>query len=84
MTAPVVRRAGTLHGGVKPLDAAGDNRPRKSGRWIVWLLVPLGFLVFVGANAHLVYVAFESQPDCVAHSKVPGEAGRYSAAKSAC
>ena len=38
------------------------------------------------ANAHLVYVAFSSQPDCVAHVK-GGEragAGAFRAAKSSC
>ncbi len=36
------------------------------------------------ANAHLVYVAFSSQPDCVTHLKGAGEGGTYRAAKSAC
>ena len=39
------------------------------------------------ANAHLVYVAMTSQPDCVAHVR-PGEGSgqqsRFSAAKSSC
>ena len=43
-----------------------------------------GLLLFVGANAHLVYVAFQSQPDCVATSKETGDGGGYRAAKSAC
>jgi hypothetical protein len=41
-------------------------------------------LLFVGANAHLVYVAFKSQPDCVAHVKSAGDGEGYRAAKSAC
>jgi hypothetical protein len=41
-------------------------------------------LLFAGANAHLVYVAFKSQPDCVAHVKSAGDGGGYSAAKSSC
>ena len=42
-------------------------------------------LLFVGANAHLVYVAIASQPDCVAHLKDPGSApGQFRAAKSSC
>ncbi|WP_424630801.1 hypothetical protein [Bradyrhizobium sp. SYSU BS000235] len=60
------------------------------GRWktksIVWLSVGVGLIVFVAANAHLVYVAVSSQPDCVAHVK-RGE-GRstasFSAATSSC
>ena len=51
---------------------------------LAWLLVPAGLLLFAGANAHLVYVAFQSQPDCVAHVKGNGEGGGYRAAKSAC
>ena len=41
--------------------------------------------VFLAANAHLLYVALQSQPDCVAHEKA-GEAvaGQFSAAKSSC
>ncbi|MDQ2633024.1 MAG: hypothetical protein M3Y78_04735 [Pseudomonadota bacterium] len=54
------------------------------GGWLPWLLVPAGLLVFAGANAHLVYVAFQSQPDCVAHVKDAGEGSSYRAAKSAC
>ena len=52
--------------------------------WLAWLLVPAGLLLFAGANAHLVYVAFQSQPDCVAHVKDVGESSGYRAAKSAC
>lgn len=62
----------------------GTQVKARGGRWLVWLLVPAGLLIFAGANAHLIYVAFQSEPDCVVHNKVPGEAGRYSAAKSAC
>lgn len=35
------------------------------------------------ANAHLVYVSFTSQPDCVPHKTDTGEAS-FRAAKSAC
>ena len=47
---------------------------------VAWLLVPAALLLFAGANAHLVYVAFESQPDCVPHLKD----GDFRAAKPAC
>jgi len=57
---------------------------RKSYRWLAWLLVPAGLLLVAVANVHLVYVAVQSQPDCVEHAKAPGEGGGYSAAKSAC
>lgn len=54
-----------------------------SRRWI-WLAVIAGVLALLAANAHLVYVAVTSQPDCVAHSKTTGTGGSYMAAKSAC
>jgi hypothetical protein len=54
-------------------------------RWkAAWLLVPAGLLLVAGANAHLVYVAVTSQPDCVPHLKESGTSGSYRAAKSAC
>lgn len=57
--------------------------PQRSRGW-VWLGVALGLALLIGANVHLVYVAFTSQPGCVAHSKAPGDEGTYQAAKSAC
>ena len=54
-------------------------------RWTsAWLLVPAGLLLVAAANAHLVYVAVTSQPDCVPHLKEAGTGGSYRAAKSAC
>lgn len=52
--------------------------------WRLWaaMLAGLCIAVFVAANAHLIYVAVTSQPDCVPHQK--GEGGLYQAAKSAC
>jgi hypothetical protein len=54
---------------------------------MVWLIVAAGLLLVAAANAHLVYVAMSSQPDCVTHVR-PGEAtaasGAFSAARSAC
>ncbi|MEX2518256.1 MAG: hypothetical protein WD969_02860 [Paracoccaceae bacterium] len=45
----------------------------------------LALMVFIGANAHLIAVAFATQPDCVAHSKSPTEgAVSHIAAKSSC
>ncbi|TDR94072.1 hypothetical protein [Enterovirga rhinocerotis] len=65
-----------------------EHAPRRSRRRLtVWLLVGAGLALFGAANAHLVYVAFSSQPDCVAHMK-PGQAGGspsgFAAARSAC
>lgn len=58
---------------------------RSSRTWAVVAVVAAGLLL-AGANAHLLYVAITSQPDCVDHVK-PGEASRsgmFSAAKSSC
>lgn len=58
---------------------------RKNGRaWLVWTLVPAALLVFAAANIHLVYVAVNSQPECVPHLKEAGQGEAYRAAKSAC
>jgi hypothetical protein len=38
--------------------------------------------IFIAANAHLVYVALESQPDCIPHQKASGS--DFQAARSAC
>ncbi|MBP0581145.1 hypothetical protein J8I29_17595 [Labrys sp. LIt4] len=51
------------------------------------VLSALVVAVFAGANAHLIYVAFASRPDCVAHDKATGEArdaGSFGAAQSSC
>jgi hypothetical protein len=58
-------------------------------RTVVGLSVLAAVLLLAGANAHLVYVAVTSQPDCVDHvregdvakGQVPGS---FRAAKSAC
>lgn len=55
---------------------------RRSGRLIAAVLGAAG-LVFVLANAHLVYVATSSQPDCVAHAGQADKDG-HRAAKPAC
>lgn len=52
---------------------------------LAWILAAAALLVVAVANAHLVYVAVASQPECVAHLKEAGtQAGEYRAAKSAC
>lgn len=57
----------------------------KRFRLLVLAGVAAAAALFVGANAHLVYVAVASQPECVAHARA-GEAGpgTFSAAKPAC
>ena len=62
-----------------------SGRKRSRIPLAVWLLVPVAVLLFVGVNAHLLYVAFSSQPECVDHLKAPdSETGRFRAAKSDC
>jgi hypothetical protein len=62
----------------------GGRAARLRGGWLAWLLIPAGLLLLAGANAHLVYVAVESQPDCVPHLKDSGGSGGYRAARSDC
>ena len=67
------------------VEAAGSVRRPTRIRLLVLLTVAAAAAVFAAANAHLVYVAIASQPECVTHAKT-GEAGpgAFSAAKSAC
>jgi hypothetical protein len=57
-----------------------------STKAVVGLVVAGLVALVLAANAHLVYVAVTTQPDCVAHlSQVDvGHSGSYRAAKSAC
>jgi hypothetical protein len=60
------------------------DRQRRSGA-IFWLLAAAAIVAVVAANAHLVYVATASQPDCVAHVRQGERAPRqFSAAQSSC
>jgi len=53
--------------------------------WKVATLVAIGLTILFAANAHLVFVAFGSQPDCVAHDKVIDDTKTtFRAAKSSC
>jgi len=62
---------------------ARERKVRRMG-WLLWVLVPVGLLLVIGANAHLLYVAFQSQPECVPHSKTAGDGHGYRAAGPAC
>jgi hypothetical protein len=56
-------------------------------RWAIGLTALAGLLLVVGANAHLLYVAVTSQPDCVAHVRQGdpnAKPGQFAVAKSAC
>ncbi|MFK4826167.1 hypothetical protein ACI0FM_15470 [Paenochrobactrum sp. BZR 588] len=51
---------------------------------ITAILIALFVVVlFVVANAHLIFVAIQSQPDCVPHAK-SGSDGAHRAARSSC
>lgn len=62
--------------------------PRRGGRGRVVLIavVAAGLAGLIAANAHLVYLALTSQPECVPHIKdgsgPPG--ARYAPARSSC
>lgn len=58
---------------------------RLRGASLAWLGVGGVVAAVLGANAHLAYVAFASQPQCVAHLRV-GEAAlsAATAATSSC
>ena len=62
------------------------TRPGTStNRRLIYLMIATAILLFVGANAHLLYAALNSQPDCVDHLKVGhGQVGAFGAAQSAC
>ncbi len=66
------------------MTALDGGAPRR--RFLLGWMIGLGLVaVLLGANAHLVYVAFTSQPACVSHLKVPdGSQDHFRAAKSGC
>lgn len=56
-------------------------RPKVVGVTIAILVVA----IFVAANAHFFFVAFQSQPDCIEHVKRgEGGEGKFAAASPAC
>ena len=60
-------------------------RSTSMNKKVIYLLVAGATLLFVGANAHLLHAAVNSQPDCVAHVRVGhGQPGEFGAASSAC
>jgi hypothetical protein len=69
------------------MTAGPSMKRRLTAKTAIWLAVTAGLLLVLGANAHLLYVAVTSQPDCVAHLK-PGDggqqAGYFAAAQSDC
>lgn len=66
-------------------ETMAKRSPRFGRKAVVLAMVALGMALLIGANAHLVYVAFTSQPDCVPHAKEVGvEGAPLRAARSAC
>jgi hypothetical protein len=63
-----------------------ESRRARHANWRVLGLAIAGaaIVLFLAANAHLVYVALATQPDCVPHAKSPGKDGSFRAARSAC
>ncbi len=58
---------------------------RLTGRQLGVLIVFTVLAIVLGANAHLVHVAFQSQPDCALVDETSGAGGViYRAAKPAC
>jgi len=67
-------------------NAASQWTPART-KALLWLTVAFGLALLAFANAHLLYVAVTSQPDCVAHVRQgdgAASAGVFSAAKSSC
>ena len=68
----------------------GRARPHTKRRLVdiplFWLGLGLSVLIlFVAANAHLIVVAVQSQPECVDHKKWSDDApSEFHAAKSSC
>jgi hypothetical protein len=50
----------------------------------LWGCIFGAFLLFAAANAHLLYVAVQSQSECVPHVKGHNSDAGYQAAKSDC
>ena len=60
---------------------------RITWRTMALAIATLTLSIFIAANAHLIYVATESQPACVAHTRPGGasaERGQFAAAQSSC
>lgn len=56
------------------------------GRRLAIGLAVGGLVVVLAANAHLIYLAFKTQPECVAHVREAGSGppGAYAPARSSC
>lgn len=52
--------------------------------WLGWMLALSTVLLVIIANAHLLFVAVESQSECVPHIKEKAGGSGFRAAKSSC
>lgn len=67
------------------MSGPAASASRLNWRLLSAAMVAIAVAVFIAANAHLIYVAFASQPECVPHLKDAGrDAGAFRAANSAC
>ena len=68
------------------MSGAAGSRGGWKTKSIVWLSAGLGLIMLAAANAHLLYVAVSSQPDCVGHLRYGEGNGTtsFSAATSSC
>jgi hypothetical protein len=65
-----------------PASGGAGRRGGRRAFWLAFAAILAGGLIL--ANAHLVYIAVGSQPDCVPHTKSAGEAGGFRAARPSC
>lgn len=67
------------------IEASPRTGRRLRPKLLISLAVALAFLGFGLANAHLVYVAITTQPECVDHIKERGDVdGLFRAAAPVC
>ena len=73
---------------MKSFKADTDYIPSRVFNWksTLWIgSIVCGLALFVMANVHFIYVAFDSQPECVSHQKrMDGNKSNFSAAKPSC
>jgi len=66
------------------IEPETSRAPGMNWRFVALLIATASLVILVAANTHLVYVAFDSRPDCVPHAKEAGQNGEFRAARSAC
>lgn len=66
--------------------AIRSSRSQWRGRALAICIVGGGLAVVFAANAHLIYLALTTQPECVAHIREAGSGppGGYAPARSSC